>query len=151
MAGRKLTPAAIQKAKGVYRADRYKHDTTKQPLKWVYNALPTPPDNMPQAAKDLWEKQLGYAMELHGYISFIDLELFEQYCVTRAYLKACQVEIENLQDPFHHENKNLWVQYHKLTKHFEQLSGRFGFEPSSRGGIKLTQKEQQLTEVEFKL
>ena len=151
MAGRKLTPAAIQKAKGVYRADRYKHDTTKQPLKWVYNTLPTPPDNMPQAAKDLWVKQLGYAMELHGYISFIDLELLEQYCITSAYLKLCRVEIEALQDPFHDDHKNLWVQYHKLAKEFQQLSGRFVFEPSSRGGIKLTQKGQQEAEPEFLL
>lgn len=151
MPGPKKTPAAIAKAKGTYRRDGYELDSTHQPLKFVYKSIPTPPEDMPEPAAKLWMKQLGYARELYGYIGFIDLELLEQYCMTNFYLKACHAEIQSLDKPFHNDNKNLWVQYHKLAKQFEQLSGRFGFDPSSRGGIRLEQKKQEPKEPDFEL
>jgi phage terminase small subunit len=151
MPGPKQLPAAIQKAKGTYKPERYEMDTSKQPMKFVYKQIPMPPEEMPDKAKDLWMKQLGYARELYGYIGFIDLELLEQYCMTNFYLKACHAEIQSLDEPFHNDNKNLWVQYHKLSKEFQQLSGRFGFDPSSRGGIKLSQQNEEKKEPDFEL
>jgi phage terminase small subunit len=74
-------PIAVLKAKGtinVTRANDPIADTNS--LKWVHNEVPSPPEDLNDVAKKMWTQQLMQSQKLYGYISFIDLTLFKEYC-----------------------------------------------------------------------
>ena len=74
-------PVAVLKAKGtinVTRANDQIADANE--LDWIYKKMPTPPDDLTENAKNIWNQQLLQAHKIYGYISFIDLPMFKEYC-----------------------------------------------------------------------
>jgi len=136
-------PAAVVRAKGNYRPSRYKDEIAdEEALEFVYQKLPDPPKGFTPLAVKCWNAQLAQAMQLYGYISFLDLKVFEEYCLTYALMKT-------LEDAdMHYEDANgvrritpEFKEYKEAKRDFLALSREFGFTPSSRTSIKLTQKK----------
>jgi hypothetical protein len=68
-------PVAVLKAKGtinVTRANDQIADANE--LDWIYNEIPTPPDDLTEKAKNIWNQQLLQSRKIYGYISFIDFQ-----------------------------------------------------------------------------
>lgn len=148
--GPKQQPLAILKQKGTGNVTRLKEmEKDVDALDFVHNGLPTPPEDFPPLAVQLWNKVLGQAQNLYGYISFIDLVLFEEYCLTYAMMRSIRMRIAKPPQDF--EPRLEWGNYHKLTTRFDKLSAEFGLSPSSRTGIKLIQKKkaEQISEYEL--
>lgn len=148
--GPKVQPAVIAKIKGTDRKDRYTDDILDiKGIDFIYNELPTPPDDFPPYAVIKWNEKLGQAQKLYGYISYLDLTMFEEYCITYSELRSVRMKIAKPGPDFDYR---LWLgHYHKLRASFIQLSREFGFSPSSRTGIKLIQKETIEKKVTFEL
>lgn len=139
-------PAAIAKLKGVYRKDRYKDDIadSNNSLDFVYNNIPMPPEYFDDLAIEMWNKTLLQASKINGYISFIDLSIFEEYCLCYSELKA----LHNLcmGSKIYYKDDNgvrrlnpIYTERDKKREHFLKLSREFGFTPSSRTRISLQQ------------
>jgi len=136
-------PIAVLKQKGTLNVTRTKDEIVEdEALEFVYKKLPSPPKGWPPLAVKCWNAQLAQSMELYGYISFLDLKVFEEYCLTYALMKT-------LEDAdMHYEDANgvrritpEFKEYKEAKRDFLALSREFGFTPSSRTSIKLTQKK----------
>lgn len=147
------TPAALAKLKGTYQKCRHKDDVAdSKALGFIYNTLPSPPEELSQTAKEYWIKQLSSAMKVDGYISYIDLGIFEQLCKVYAELISLENEITP-KTPRIMKDKNgrpivnpYYVLLQQTRDTFLKLSREFGFTPSSRTRIRL---ETQAKEKPF--
>ena len=140
-------PIAVLKAKGtinVTRANDPIADTNA--LQWVHNEVPSPPEDLNDVAKKMWTQQLMQSQKLYGYISFIDLTLFKEYCYVYSELEWLK---ENTKGRFYLDDKGakkidpLYMELNKLRKDFLRLSQEFGFSPSARTRIQLQQKPEE--------
>jgi P27 family predicted phage terminase small subunit len=86
------------------------------------------------------------SQKLYGYISFIDLTLFKEYCYVYSELEWLK---ENTKGRFYLDDKGmkridpLYMELNKLRKDFLRLSQEFGFSPSARTRIQLQQKPEE--------
>ena len=136
-------PVVVVKAKGTYRPSSHPDEMLEsEALEFIYQKLPEAPKSFPPLAVKCWNAQLAQAMQLYGYISFLDLKVFEEYCLTYALMKT-------LEDAdMHYEDANgvrritpEFKEYKEAKRDFLALSREFGFTPSSRTSIKLQQKK----------
>lgn len=137
-------PAALAKLKGTYQPCRHKDDIADSAaLKFVHNSLPTAPEGLDSNGKEYWNTQLSSAMKVFGYISYIDLSIFEELC--KVYQELCLLEKEItpttkrvLKDKNGRPMVNpYYVLLNQTRDTFLKLSREFGFTPSSRTRINL--------------
>ena len=147
--GPKSQPAAIAKQKGYYRESRHGDELAKQSegLEFVYNGIPTAPATLSEDGANLWNYQLMNAQKIYGYISFLDLKLFETYCYVYQEMEA--LKKESITRSYTDANgvirlNPLYKQLTAYIKDFTRLSQLFGFDPSSRSNIKLEQKKEDI-------
>jgi len=148
------TPAALAKLKGTYQPCRHKDDVAdSKALEFVHNTLPQPPEDLSDKAKEYWIKQLSSAMKIYGYISFIDLSIFEQLCKVYAELISLENEITP-KTPRIMKDKNgrpivnpYYVLLQQTRDIFLKLSREFGFTPSARTRITLQNKPDENTDI----
>lgn len=150
--GPKPQPSAIAKSKGYYRP--HKHDTdmiaNNEALGFVHDVILDPPPHLPEDAAKIWTAQLSEASKVFGYISFIDLKLFEEYC--NSY--ATMMELRNSPKVTVNDKGNMSI--HPEYKIFInardtwiKLSAEFGFSPSARTRVTLQQRQEQEKLDEF--
>jgi len=148
-------PKTLILQKGYYQPSRHADDVgDSEKLQFVHNELPSPPENLLTKAKEIWTSQLSQAINLYGYISFIDLKLFEEYCYVYAEMEYLKYEGGNRIYTDKNGNKKinpLYQELNRLRKDFIRLSQEFGFSPSARTRIKLEQKEAKAQEPEYEL
>ena len=150
--GPKPQPEAIAKMKGLYRPSRHKDHIAAEgkSLEWVHNVIPSPPEDLSEFAKKVWTTQLAEAQKVFGYIGFIDLLLFTEYCYLVGEMEFLKNETFG-QRTYTDDNgvkriNPLWSELNKLRKDFMRISQEFGFGPSSRTRVKL----EQSVEIEKK-
>jgi P27 family predicted phage terminase small subunit len=140
-------PKAITIKKGYYQPSR--HDdpiADTNALDWVHNEVPSPPEDLNDVAKKMWTQQLMQSQKLYGYISFIDLTLFKEYCYVYSELEWLK---QNTKGRYYLDDKGakkidpLYMELNKLRKDFLRLSQEFGFSPSARTRIQLQQKPEE--------
>ena len=149
--GPKPQPKAIALQKGYYRPSKHDDQIADQnKLDWVHDTLPTPPEDLKPKAKDIWNAQLMQAQKMYGYISFIDLSLFKEYCYVYAEMEWLK---ENTKSRTYTDEKGnikvdpLYTELNKIRKDFLRLSQEFGFSPSARTKIHLEQKPETNTDI----
>jgi|TARA_R110000850_G_scaffold30055_1_gene82839 P27 family predicted phage terminase small subunit len=146
--GPKGQPTALLKAKGTGNSTRMKEDQLTKlgdELQWVNNGFPTPPDYLNEGAKAVWMQQLSEAQKVQGYISYLDLKVFAEYCYVCSemdFLKDHST-IRTVEDNNGVIRVNpLYVELNKLRIVFLRLSAEFGFTPASRKGVELQQSNE---------
>jgi len=150
-------PKAMILQKGYYRPSRNSDDLENtEKLDFVYDGIPSPPDRMSDLGCEIWNSMLMQASKMYGYISFIDLKLFEEYC-------ECWGELQELNNKCRgnaimYEDRNgvkrinpIYKERDDKRKLFIRLSQEFGFSPSARTRIKLEQKKEEIKEPEYEL
>jgi P27 family predicted phage terminase small subunit len=116
----------------------------------VHNTIPTPPDDLTDKAKEIWNSQLMQAQKMYGYISFIDLPMFKEYCYVYGEMEWLK---ENTKGRKYTDEKGairidpLYLELNKIRKEFIRLSQEFGFSPSARTRIQLEQKPETTTDI----
>ena len=144
-------PIAVLKAKGtinVTRANDQIADENK--LDWVHDTIPTPPDDLSDKAKEIWNNQLMQAQKMWGYISFIDLSMFKEYCYVYGEMEWLKANTKNrtyTDDKGTIRIDPLYMELNKIRKEFIRLSQEFGFSPSARTRIQLEQKPETTTDI----
>lgn len=139
-------PTAIIKQKGYYRESVHKDSIADSgALGFVYKDIPTPPEHFDELATEVWNTTLMQASQLYGYISFIDLAMFSEYC-------ECYSELQKLNNKCRgnsiiYEDDNgvkrtnpLFKERDDKRKMLIQISREFGFTPSARSRLALVQK-----------
>ena len=148
-------PAPPQKSlvvkKGYYQPSRHGDDIgDSDKLKFVHNELPTPPEDLSEKGKEIWITQLSQALKLYGYISFIDLSMFKEYCYVYGEMEYLK---EHTKGRTYTDDKGtirldpLYMELNKLRKDFIRLSQEFGFSPSARTRITLQNKPDENTDI----
>jgi len=153
--GKKQLPTAIVKQRGFYKPSRHKdHIGENNAIEFVHNGIPTAPEHFDDKAVEIWQTILMQAQNVKGYISFLDLPLFEQYC-------ECYSELHYLNNlcrgnKYYYEDDKgvkrinpLYQEKDKKRKTLISLAREFGFTPSSRTGLKLTQETKKEKFDEF--
>ena len=136
--GRKKQPLALIEKKGTGNSTRLKQtrgDNKQYPF--IYRELPSPPEDLKEIGISLWNRQLSMAMNIYGYISFMDLAVFGEYCWVYQELQRTKRMAEVDEDFQGGQRSPLHIQMDKLRKSFLELSREFGFTPSARSNIKL--------------
>jgi P27 family predicted phage terminase small subunit len=157
--GQKPQPVAVLKAKGTYRADRHDNELDNSgAMEFVSRInLPMPPEHFNKELQQIWTTELFYIGKTYGWVGFVDLPMFEQWCI-------CYLECKNLfdlckgQDRMQTNYKGLNIvnpifkEHREAQKMFTKVSAEFGLTPSSRTGIRLAQSQDEVKkEVEFKI
>ena len=144
-------PIAVLKAKGTINVTRTKDEIAdKNKLDWVHDTIPTPPDDLSDKAKEIWTSQLMQAQKMYGYISFIDLPMFKEYCYVYGEMEWLK---ENTKGRKYTDEKGairidpLYLELNKIRKEFIRLGQEFGFSPSARTRIQLEQKPETTTDI----
>lgn len=149
MRGKPKEPTALAKLKGTYQPCRHKDDVADSGINFVYKKIPYPPVGMGEVAAKFWTETLSMCSVVNGYISFIDLAVFQVYCEIYEEMEGIKSEITTTgQRRWRSEDFKLLKE---LRKDFFNMSKDFGFTPSSRRGIQLLQKETEVKEDEFEL
>jgi len=149
-AGPKKQAAALVKQKGHYRPSRNGDEVADYGgLTWVHNTFPLPPDDFPPLAVQLWNKVLMIVCKIPGYVADLDLTQFEEYCINYAMIRSLRMRI--VKPPKDFEPRLEWGNYHKLTARNDKLASDFGFTPSARTSVKLTQIQKQELIQRFEL
>jgi P27 family predicted phage terminase small subunit len=144
-------PLAVLKAKGtinVTRANDQIADANE--LDWIYKEIPTPPDDLTDKAKNIWNQQLLQSQKIYGYISFIDLSMFKEYCYVYGemeYLKEHTKGRTYTDDKGTTRIDPLYMELNKLRKDFIRLSQEFGFSPSARTRVSLQNKKEEHNDI----
>jgi P27 family predicted phage terminase small subunit len=149
--GPKPQPIAILKAKGTINVTRANDQIADaNALDFVHEQIPTPPEDLNEQAKNIWNGQLMQAQKMYGYISYIDLSLFKEYCYVYAEMEWLK---DNVKSRTYTDDKGtirvdpLYTELNKLRKDFLRLSQEFGFSPSARTRIQLQQKPETNTDI----
>ena len=144
-------PIAVLKAKGTINVTRANDQIADaNALDWVHDTIPTPPEELTEKAKEIWNAQLIQAHKMYGYISFIDLSLFKEYCYVYAemeWLKANTKGRTYTDEKGNIKVDPLYNELNKIRKDFLRLSQEFGFSPSARTRIQLQQKPEENTDI----
>jgi P27 family predicted phage terminase small subunit len=86
----------------------------------------------------------------YGYISFIDLSMFKEYCYVYGEMEYLK---EHTKGRTYTDDKGtirldpLYMELNKLRKDFIRLSQEFGFSPSARTRITLQNKPDENTDI----
>ena len=148
-------PTVIAKQKGNYRPSRHGDVVAKvDAIDFVYSNIPHPPAHLNNYAASIWNQQLMQAYKVYGYISFLDLKLFEQYC--EVYGEIETIKYQNISRTFVDKSGNirinpLYKELNMLRRDFQRLSAEFGFSPSARTRVPLQQQDNKGNEQEFEL
>lgn len=144
-------PIAVLKAKGTINVTRANDEIADaNALDWVHDTIPTPPDDLSDKAKEMWNNQLMQAQKMWGYISFIDLSMFKEYCYVYGEMEWLK---DNTKNRTYTDDKGtirldpLYMELNKIRKEFIRLSQEFGFSPSARTRIQLEQKPETTTDI----
>ena len=144
-------PIAVLKAKGTINVTRANDQIADaNALDWVHQNIPTPPDDLNDVAKNIWTQQLMQSQKLYGYISYIDLSLFKEYCYVYGemeWLKANTKGRTYTDDKGAVKIDPLYNELNKIRKDFLRLSQEFGFSPSARTRITLQSKPETSTDI----
>jgi len=142
--GPKKTPAAQLKKTGTFRKDRHSDELNSMgALEFVYDFVPTAPESLTKKAQEKWYQVLAGASRLNGYISTIDLSLLEQYCTL--YVEMTELAQEKQHHDYIYYTESgprihpIHDEYRKSVTAFNRIAREFGFTPSARTGIRLTQ------------
>ncbi len=149
--GPKKQPTAIIKGRDYYRPSVHKDEIAdqKNALDFVHNKFPTPPEYFDEAAKDIWTTTLLQASKLYGYISFIDIKMFEQYCECYSELKHLTEQCKKRKKVYYKDKAgNMKIHPNFKARDdkralFMRLAGEFGLTPSARTKITLTQQSDK--------
>ena len=141
--GPALEPTALKKRRGYYRPSRHGDEVLEaKVLDFVHKEFPLAPDSLDSYAKDIWVSTLSQASKLYGYISFIDLKLFEQYCEVYSELMILNEKCKSTE--MYYMDKHGKIVVHPIfrerkekRKMFIKITAEFGFSPSSRTRIAL--------------
>lgn len=145
-------PAAIAKERGTYRPSSHPDEIAESgAITFIYKTIITPPWHMSAMGKKVWMAQLSEASRLDGYISILDLPLFESWCET--YVDVMSLRKKKIR-PFVKVKGVLKANpLHKvlveLEKHFAMLCSLFGFNPSARVRLGLKQGNGDESEDEY--
>ena len=144
-------PIAVLKAKGTINVTRANDQIADaNALDWVHDTIPTPPEDLSDKAKEVWTCQLMQSHKIYGYISYIDLALFKEYCYVAGEMEWLK---ENVKSRTYMDDKGtikidpLYNELNKIRKDFLRLSQEFGFSPSARTRIQLQQKPEESTDI----
>ena len=110
-------------------------------LDWVRSdTTPEAPEDLTDAAKEVWNYQLSQAANLEGYISAIDLTLFKEYCYLYGEMREVEELIPNrlIIEKGVRRVHPLYSEMQKLRKDFITMGNLFGFSPISRAKLKLS-------------
>ena len=144
-------PIAVLKAKGTINVTRANDEIADaNALDWVHDTIPTPPDDLTDKAKEIWNNQLMQAQKMWGYISFIDLSMFKEYCYVYGEMEWLKANTKNrtyTDDKGTIRIDPLYMELNKIRKEFIRLSQEFGFSPSARTRIQLEQKPETTTDI----
>jgi P27 family predicted phage terminase small subunit len=157
MAAPKRQPSAIAKLKGTYQKCRHEDVISDaNALDFVHNIVPNPPDGFCKIAANHWTSTLTQAAKLYGYISFLDLKVFEMLCKTYAKMLHYEKVVSEVGEIYldHNGNKKIAPEYQiwkDLKIEYVKLTDKFGFNPSARTSIKLEQQKQQTQTETFEL
>ena len=151
--GRVPQPVEIVKQKGYYKPSKHQDQIldSKGEIKFVHNFLPSPPERLSEYAQNVWTSQLVQAQEIYGYISFLDLKVFEEYCYVCGEMEYLK---ENTKERYYTDEKGvrrvdpMYMELNKIRKDFIRLTQEFGFSPSARTRVSLIQKPD-IKEDEF--
>lgn len=156
--GRKPQPVAVVKAKGHYRPSRHDSDIDdSSALKFVsQNNLPTPPKRFTKEQAEIWTKELYEIGRVYGWVGFVDLPMFEQWCLT---YDACNKleDICSKESRVEYTEKGrvvnpIFKELREEKKLLKSLSSEFGITPSSRRSVMLANKpEKEKKEDSFEL
>ncbi len=153
--GASKIPAEIAKQRGYYRPYSHKDEIADDTaLTFIHNGFPLPPEGLDDLAKQVWNVTLGEASKAYGYISFIDLVLFEEYCLCYSELKTlnnlCRGNKINYKDDRGVIRINpLFDKRDDKRRMLIRLSREFGFSPSARTSIKLAANPNKQSVDEF--
>jgi P27 family predicted phage terminase small subunit len=153
--GKVQQPTALIKKKGYYKKTKHEDAIAdSSALSFVYRNVPTPPDHFDEIAVQIWNSTLMEASNLYGYISFIDLALFSEYC-------ECYSELQHLNNQCRgnaviYKDDNgvrrtnpLFKERDDKRKMLIQISREFGFTPSARSRLALVQKVKEEKEDDY--
>lgn len=150
--GPKKQPAALAKAKGTYRPSRNEDEIADSgALDFVTRDYkPDPPASLDEVACKIWVGLIGEACKLDGYISTVDLVLFEVYCKCYSEMLELETEDRTYTDENGVKRLNpLFKCYQDTRKEFIRLSAEFGFSPAARTRIKLQPKPPKPNQEEL--
>lgn len=147
--GTKPQPIAVIKDKGYYRPSRHKSEVDGSgALSFVEQKnLPMPPEHFDERLSEIWTKELFEIGRVYGWVGFVDLPMFEQWCI--AYDECRKLaELCSKSDRVQYTEKGMsmnpvFKELREAQKLLTKLSAEFGLTPSSRTSIKLEQKEKE--------
>lgn len=156
--GTKPQPIAVIKAKGHYRPSRHKSEIDSVgAMDFVGREnLPTPPEHFTPDQADIWTKELFEIGKTYGWVGFVDLPMFEQWCLTYDACKKLE-DICSKEQRVEYTEKGrvvnpIFKELREEKKLLKSLSAEFGLTPSSRTSIKLANKpEEKEKEPDFEL
>jgi len=144
-------PIAVLKAKGTINVTRANDQIADaNALDWVHDTIPTPPEDLSDKAKEVWTSQLMQSHKIYGYISYIDLSLFKEYCYVAGEMEWLK---ENVKSRTYTDDKGtikidpLYNELNKIRKDYLRLCQEFGFSPSARTRIQLQSKPETNTDI----
>lgn len=147
-------PVALVKEKGYHRPSRHGNDIDdSNSLRFVEKPdLPMPPEDLNEQESVYWMQTLGEVVKLSGWVGYIDLPLFKIWCKQAALMdkidKKCVTEEMIIEDRNGNDKINpIFTMREKAIATFSKLCGQFGFDPSSRTGIKLHQSKQEEVDI----
>ena len=144
-------PKAVTIKKGYYQPSRHDDQIADaNALDWVHDTIPTPPEDLSDKAKEVWTSQLMQSHKIYGYISYIDLSLFKEYCYVAGEMEWLK---ENVKSRTYTDDKGtikidpLYNELNKIRKDYLRLCQEFGFSPSARTRIQLQSKPENNTDI----
>ena len=144
-------PKAVTIKKGYYQPSRHNDQIADaNALDWVHDTIPTPPEDLSDKAKEVWTSQLMQSHKIYGYISYIDLSLFKEYCYVAGEMEWLK---ENVKSRTYMDDKGtikidpLYNELNKIRKDYLRLCQEFGFSPSARTRITLQSKPETSTDI----
>lgn len=137
-------PLAILKAKGTLNVTRTKDEVVEVGgFEWVNKDVPPPPDELDEVGINVWVSHLSEAVKVDGYLSKIDLNIFQDYCQVWSELKhltdQCRGNSIMYEDYTGVKRINpIYKERDDKRKLMIKLAKEFGFTPSSRTQIRLS-------------
>lgn len=147
--GTKPQPVAVVKAKGHYRPSRHKSEVDGAgALNFVeHGNLPMPPDHFDKRLQEIWTKELFEIGRVYGWVGFVDLPMFEQWCIAYDECRKLK-ELCSKSDRIEYTEKGaimnpVFKELREAQKLLTKLSAEFGLTPSSRRSVMLANKPQE--------
>jgi P27 family predicted phage terminase small subunit len=147
--GQKPQPIAVVKDKGYYRPSRHTSavDDTGALAFVGHDNMPTPPDRFTKEQADIWTRELMHIGKVYGWVGFVDLPMFEQWCLTYDACNKLEAICANEQRVEYTEKGRvvnpIFKELREEKKLLTKLSAEFGLTPSSRRSVMLANKPDE--------